>query len=445
MINNRITLYFESLGCARNLVDSEVMIGQLMEKAGALMVDDPETAEIIIINTCSFIEDAIDESIDTILHLAQFKKTGKCRKLIVAGCLPERFGEDIAQSLPEVDHFLGTGALDQVVRIVQDTQNVKKCSLPSPDLFTLSGYKTRYRIEPHKPYAYLKIAEGCDKHCTYCIIPKLRGRQKSRRVRDIIDEASMLIEKGTKELVLVAQESSFYGKDLTPLGDITGLLERLSRLSEDIWIRMLYGHPESLDEKLIKTIATHQNICSYFDMPIQHASNPVLKNMGRHYTREDLFHRIEKIRSHIPDAVLRTTVIVGFPGESDEDFHTLKSFVERVRFDHLGTFLYSDAEDLKSHRLKHHVPKTVAQKRYDTIMAIQRDISAEKNIDYVGKTLTVLVENMPEDNVFIGRTVFQAPEVDGITYIKCNTAPVGDFMDVMITDALEYDLVGEPT
>ena len=440
---NSLNIYFESLGCARNFVDSEVMMGQL-KKAGAVMMDDPEDADTIIINTCSFIEDAVNESIDTILHLAQYKKTGKCGRLIVVGCLPERFREDIVKSLPEVDLFLGTGALDQVVRAVENISDIKRCSLPDPDQLSLTGYKTRYRIEPDKPYAYLKIAEGCDKHCTYCIIPKLRGRQKSRPIRDIVDEATILIENGTKELVLVAQETSFYGKDLHPPADIAELLEKLSRLSDDIWIRMLYGHPESLNEKLIKTIATHKNICSYFDIPIQHAGNPVLRRMGRKYTQESLFQRIENIRSHIPDAALRTTVIVGFPGETDEDFQTLKNFVEAVRFDHLGAFIYSDSEDLPSHRLKNHVRPSVARKRYDTIMAVQRGISMDKNAGYVGKTVSVLVEDMPEKNVFIGRTVFQAPEVDGITYIKCNGAPMGNFMDVTISDALEYDLVGEP-
>ena len=443
MIRGHNNIYFESLGCARNLVDSEVILGQL-KKAGARILDDPDDADIIIVNTCSFIEEAVNEAIDTILHLADYKKTGKCRYLVVIGCLPERYREDIADALPEVDVFLGTGALDQVARIVQNAADVRGCFLPDPDQLTLTGYDSRYLLEPDKPTAYLKIADGCDKHCTYCIIPKLRGRQKSRSVEDIVSEALRLIENGIKELVLVAQESTFYGKDLNPPSDISGLLKQLSLLSDDIWIRMLYGHPESLNEKVIKTIATHDNICSYFDMPIQHASNPVLQKMGRHYTMETLLMRIEKIRSYIPDAVLRTTVIVGFPGESEDDVNTLKQFIQTVRFHHLGAFMYSDSEDLPSHKLKGHVPVGVKQKRYDQIMACQRDISAKINSGYMGKTVKVLVEDMPENRIFTGRTVFQAPEVDGITYIRSETATVGEFMNVTIVDALEYDLVGEP-
>ncbi len=436
-------IYFEPLGCARNLVDSEIMMGNL-SGAGGIITDDPADADIIIINTCSFIEDAVNESLDVIFHLARYKTSGKCRFLVVAGCLPERYREKLEAELPEVDLFLGTGALDQVIRAMNDRDPLRGCFLPDPNRLILTGCENRFRGKTAPASAYLKIAEGCDKHCTYCIIPRLRGKQRSRPIGDIVSEAAMLIEKGVKELVLVAQETSFYGRDLSPATDISTLLNAVARLSGGVWIRLLYGHPESVDEKLIKTIAANETICSYFDIPVQHAADPVLKRMGRNYTLEDIYRRIDQVRTHIPDAVLRSTVIVGFPGESEKDFETLMRLVERVRFNHLGAFIYSDSDDLVSHRLKHHVPAAIAKKRYDRLMERQRDISTAIHGDYVGRTVKVLVEEHPEPDVYIGRADFQAPEVDGITYINCRQAPLGDFMNVAIVDALEYDLVGEP-
>ncbi|MBW1835413.1 MAG: 30S ribosomal protein S12 methylthiotransferase RimO [Deltaproteobacteria bacterium] len=437
-----MNLYVESLGCARNLVDSELIIGQLKNN-GFTILDEPHNAEIIIINTCSFIENAINESIDTILHLAKYKQTGSCRYMIVAGCLPERFREKIVSALPEVDLFLGTGALDQVTRIVDNGFDIKGCMLPDPDRMSFMGYTTG-RALSGSPMAYLKIAEGCDKHCTYCIIPKLRGKHKSRPIINIVDEARMLISNGIKEIVLVAQETTFYGKDLTPPADISGLLERISGLSDNIWIRVLYGHPESLNNKLIKTIATHENICSYFDIPIQHASNSILKRMGRNYVSDDLYRCLDQIRSYIPHAALRTTVIIGFPGESDQDFETLLTFIQKVRFNHLGAFIYSDFEDLASHNLSDPVSATTAKYRYDEIMSCQQGISLEANRAYIGKELKVLVEDAPETGMLTGRTDFQAPEVDGMTYIQSDELSPGSFVNVNIIDALEYDLIGKP-
>jgi ribosomal protein S12 methylthiotransferase len=417
------------------------MMGRLVQ-AGHCMTDDPAAAEVIIINTCSFIEPAINESIDTILTLAKYKTTGSCRRMIVTGCLPERFQEEIAGELAEIDTFLGTGAFDKIVEAVAIEKASQTCILPDPDVIGLveDGVE-RIRNTPHM--AYLKVAEGCDRRCTYCIIPRLRGKQKSRLKAHILTEAATLIQSGVKELVLVAQDTTAYGRDLGLESGLSGLLQDLSGLSQDIWIRVLYGHPNSIDTDAIRTIHEASNICSYFDIPIQHAAGAVLKRMGRHYSEKDLFDLFKTIRTLSPAACLRTTLIVGFPGETDTDFAALLRFVERVQFDHLGAFMYSDSEDLPSHKLFGHVSEGVAKKRFDTIMSRQTTISLENNRKYIGRTIRVLVDEMPEANVYIGRTAFQAPEVDGVTFIHAKELHVGSFTDVRITDALEYDLIGE--
>jgi ribosomal protein S12 methylthiotransferase len=434
-------LHLASLGCAKNLIDSEVMLGCLVN-AGWVITDDPAEAEIIIVNTCSFIEPAVNESIDTILELAKFKETGTCRRLVVTGCLPERFREEIVHALPEVDIFLGTGAFDRIVQAVNGSSDLSKCLLPDPNLLTMQG-KEAHRIRSSSHIAYIKIAEGCSRHCTYCIIPRLRGKYKSRNHEDIIAEARSLVLSGVKELIIVAQDTTSYGKDLNMSVDLSGLLESISDISDDVWIRLMYGHPESIDESIIKTIATYDNICTYFDIPVQHVSSSVLKRMHRKYTRDDLYRLFEKIREIAPDCALRTTAIVGFPGETDKDFQQLFDFVEDICFDHLGVFLYSDSEDLQSHRLSHHVPQNTAKKRHDRLMSRQADISLKNNLKYIGRVLKVLVEEKSEDNLFIGRTYFQAPEVDGITYINSNQLQPDRFAGIKITDAFEYDLAGK--
>jgi ribosomal protein S12 methylthiotransferase len=438
-------LHLVSLGCARNQVDSEMMLGRLRER-GWEITGDPDTAEVIVVNTCSFIEAAANESIDTILSLATCKQTGVCRRLIVAGCLPERYREEIVTSLPEVDLFLGTGAYDQIEKGVEDTMEKGACVLPDPNGTELvTARLPRMITEPHS--AYLKIAEGCSSRCSYCIIPQLRGNHRSRTMADITAEARELVDAGVREIVLVAQDTTHYGRDLFPPADLNHLLLQLSDISEDIWIRFLYGHPSRLDAALIKTVASRPNICSYFDIPIQHASDRLLKRMGRHYSREDLYRMFDTVRTLCPDASLRTTAIVGFPGETDADVETLISFMETIKFDHLGVFTYSDADDLPSHRLSGHVSEKVAQARLALVMGQQREISRENNEKYLGRTVTVLVEESPEENLFIGRHAGQAPEVDGITYIHVKSphsvVTTGIFTRVRIIDTLEYDLVGE--
>ena len=444
-------VYLESLGCARNQVDSEIMIGRL-KKAGWILTDDPAEAETIVVNTCSFIEDAAQESIDVILELAGYKKEGTCDRLVVAGCLPERYREQILQSLPEVDVFLGTGAFDQIVKAAGEPQFSHQCLLPDPDL--IAGREKdspRDLILPH--LAYLKIAEGCSKACTYCIIPKLRGRQKSRPPEAIISEALRLMTAGAKELVLVAQDTTAYGKDLSTPVNLSRLVGDLAVIGDDDqwgsakpWIRVLYGHPESIEDSFIDTVASHSNLCPYFDIPIQHVSPTILKGMARRYNRDELYRLFDRIRNQVPAAVLRTTIIVGFPGESDKDFDQLLKFTEDVQFDHLGVFIYSDSDDLASHQLADHVPNAVATDRYHQLMSAQSGISSEINQKYIGKTLKVLVEECLDNHLFAGRTNFQAPEVDGISYISTDQSPfklkIGSFVDMRVTDAMEYDLMG---
>jgi len=440
MPRHKKNVYLESLGCAKNLVDSELMLGRL-EKAGWNIIQDPAKAHTIIVNTCSFIESAIEESIDTILDYASHKQNGSCRRLIVTGCLPERFREKIARTLPEVDCFIGTGGFDKIVQAVEGVPIASGCLLPDPNLTALSEPSVpRIRSVPHM--AYIKVAEGCSRRCSYCVIPRLRGKQRSRFPEDIVSEARILIQSGVKELILVAQDTTSYGKDLKSATCLEKLLEKISKISGDAWIRILYAHPASINDDIIKTIASGPNICSYFDLPVQHASRLVLKKMGRGYNQNDLLKLFDKIRSVVPDASIRTTVITGFPGETDKDFKDLFSFIEKVKFDHLGVFTYSDSRDIPSHKLPDRVPKNIAKKRRDIIMSRQSEISLENNRKHIGKVLDVLVEELPEKTLYIGRTKYQAPDVDGITIIN-GKLKKGSFARVKITDALEYDLIGE--
>ncbi len=419
------------------------MLGRL-KRRGCQIVQDPEDAHVIIVNTCSFIEPAVDESVDTILALSQYKENGACKRLIVAGCLPERYRDDITDSLPEVDVFLGTGAFDQIEDAVASLES--GCMLPNPELRVLEGPDAP-RIITDAHMAYVKIAEGCDSRCTYCIIPKLRGKHRSRPVTDILAEAEQLAASGVREIVLVAQDSTHYGRDLNPPTDLGVLLGELSTNCKDLWIRFLYGHPEHFDVSLVKVISERDNICPYFDIPIQHVSNRILKRMGRHYGREDLLRLFGAIRERLPQAALRTSVMVGFPGETEDDLSQLIQFIETVQFDHLGVFTYSDEEDLPSHQLSDHVSKKVALERLDVVMTRQKEISLGRNQTYIGTTQRVLIEQALEDHLYAGRTMFQAPEVDGLIFVHSDKAPgeikTGMFVNVKVTDAMEYDLISE--
>ncbi len=413
--------------------------------SGGTQTQDLSEAEVIVVNTCGFVESAINESIDTILDLSEFKESGACRRLVVTGCLPERFREDIARSLPEVDQFLGTGAYDRIVDAATGNLSEGTCLFPDPDGISVQGDAERDRLQPHT--AYLKIAEGCSRHCTYCIIPKLRGRQKSRPMDQILNEARRLIDGGVREINLVAQDTTFYGHDLDHPVPFADLLNRLAEIDDTTWIRFLYGHPESITDGVIDAVAAHDNICPYFDLPIQHASDAILKKMGRNHNQSQLLDLFARIRTRVPDAVLRTTLIVGFPGETDADVEELMAFVEKVRFDHLGVFTYSDGDDLPSHALPGHVSQETAQARHDAVMARQMAISENNLARHLDKTLPVLIENAPEPDLYEGRTMLQAPEVDGLTFVypgpRTKTLEIGRIMPVTITDTLEYDLIGE--
>jgi ribosomal protein S12 methylthiotransferase len=441
-------IYLETLGCCRNQVDSEVMLGRLASRAHDI-TSDPSGAEVIIVNTCGFIATASAEAIDTILDMAQYKKEGSCRRLVVTGCLPERFREDtLVDSLPEVDAFLGTGACDRIVDAVEDMSGTVITLLPDPCARELQGLPLPRKITQDYT-AYVKVSEGCNRKCTYCIIPTLRGIQRSRPVDSVVEETASLISQGVNEIILVGENTTDYGLDFNPPVPLSHLLGAVStrvagiQKPQPTWIRLLYTHPSSIDRSVIEAIAENENICSYYDIPIQHADSRTLRRMGRNYTRENLYSLFETIRTIDPKAVLRTTLITGFPGETESEFQTLVKFVEDIRFDHLGVFPYSDSEDLASYHLKNHVPEILREERHDTIMARQAQISDAINQKYLGQTIPVLVEENPDEGIYLGRTGFQAPEVDGITFIYGSGLEIGTFTDVKITETHEYDLAGE--
>lgn len=450
-------VFLESLGCSRNQVDSEIMLGKLVA-AGHQRTHDPGLAQIIIVNTCGFISTASEEAIDVILEMAEYKKSGSCQKLIATGCMAQRYKDDpnLLASLPEVDAFLGTAACDQIVDAVEDRQTRILTLFPDPSQRRFQDLDIERELIS-QGYAFIKVSEGCNRHCTYCIIPELRGTQRSRPVADICTEASSLVAKGVKEIILTAENTTDYGQDL---GDkkgsarsgsghigfdqvLSSLSDTLAGQDENVWIRFLYTHPQTLGPEIIKIVQSHNNLCSYYDVPIQHAASTMLKRMGRPYTRKDLIDLFTLIRKLDPEASLRTTLIVGFPGETDEEFQTLVAFIKEIRFDHLGVFIYSNSDDLKSHGFKNHVPDEIAEKRHDILMSAQAKISHELNERHVGKIYPVLVEESPEQGVYIGRTMFQAPEVDGMTFIYSDGLEIGTLVRVRITDAYEYDIAGE--
>lgn len=436
-----MNVYINTLGCARNLVDSEVMAAAIQAR-GYTITPDPAEAEVIVVNTCSFIHAAVNESIDAVLELAAYKKNAACRRLIVAGCLPERFGQAIAEAIPEVDGFLGTGAFHRISEAVAGEFDSGRCLLDPPMAQPLPTHAAGRQPSTY-PMAYLKIGEGCNRHCTYCIIPKLRGRLRSRPAADILAEAARLTNEGFREIVLIAQDSSAYGQDLDGGQSLAGLLTQLAQNLNGTWVRFLYGSPDHTDAALIRAVASHPLILPYFDLPVQHVSDSVLKRMGRQYREADLLQLIGDIRRAIPAATLRTTILVGFPGETEADFKQLLRFIEKVRFDHLGVFVYSDAEDLASHALPDHVPEDVAGRRYEQLMNRQAEISLEKNRERIGAVYPVLVEERIDSGLYIGRTGFQAPEVDGVTYIETPNLTIGEFVNVRISQAYSYDLRGE--
>ncbi len=448
-------VYLENLGCARNTVDGELMLGRLAG-GGFVIVEEPGGADVIIVNTCGFITPAAEESIDTILALAEFKREGACRRLIVTGCLPERYGAEIAAELPEVDIFLGAGAFDRIMEAARGDfpadyrAGVPHPAFPDPDEMD-QAFQNGTRLLTTAPVAYVKTAEGCSRQCSYCIIPRLRGRQKSRPAADIIAESRRLAAAGVRELVLVAQDTTDYGRDLGRPGALAGLLPRLGNaaagVNPDIRIRILYGHPDSITEDMARAMAAHPNICSYYDLPVQHGADAILKAMNRGRNASGLCRLFDRIRKLDPDAILRTTVITGFPGEDEAAFAEMRHFLRDIRFHYLGVFPYSDHEDLPSHSLSHHVPPETAAERRRILMDDQLPVTESWLQKYLDTVLDVLIEEAVEPGVSLGRAWFQAPEVDGIVYVHHRPAdqapPPGAVVKVRITDTLEYDLAGE--
>lgn len=437
-----LKIALESLGCSKNLVDAEIMMG-ILNRKGYKLVGDFEEADIILVNTCGFIESAKQESIDTILELAQLKETGNLKLLIVTGCLAQRYSKELQEEIPEIDAIVGTGSYQQIDEIIANLEKENNIISLNDIEFAYNEDLPRYVTTPDY-MAYLKIGEGCDNHCTYCIIPKLRGKYRSRKMEDIIKEAKELALKGVKELVVIAQDTTKYGLDLYGEVKLPELLEELAHIEGLKWIRIMYSYPESITEELVKVIKKYDNICNYFDMPIQHASNKILKLMNRQTTKEDIKSKVEMIRSYIPDATLRTTIIVGFPGETDEDFNELVEFAKEMKFDRLGAFAYSREEDTPADKLPNHLDEEIKIKRRDKLMLVQQEISQNLNAQKIDNEYEVLIEEQIEDKVYIGRTQGDAEEIDSIVYVKSKKQlEVGSFVKVKINNALEYDLMGD--
>lgn len=431
-----------SLGCPKNRVDSEIMLG-LLKNDDFEITNEKSEADVIIVNTCAFIESAKKESINTILEMADLKKAG-CKSLIVAGCLAERYKEEILREIPEVDAVIGTAYFNEIARAIRKTYEGQKpvyCGKQA-DLDYLNSERI---LSTPRGYAYLKIAEGCDNFCTYCTIPYLRGRFRSRPIEDIINEAQGLAEKGVKELILVAQDTTAYGKDLYGERKLVELVRRISKINDIVWLRILYSYPEEIDDNFIDEVANNHKICKYIDIPIQHASNRVLKAMGRRGNRLQVENLIKRLRDKISDVIIRTSLIVGFPGEEEEDFSSLYEFVKTYEFDRLGVFTYSREENTPASRFKNQVKSRIKRERYNALMLLQKEIAARKNRLRLGKVYKAIVEGVSEEGIFyMGRTYAEAPEIDGSVYFTSRKPLTsGDFVNVKILDTKEYDLIGD--
>ena len=428
-----------SLGCDKNLVDSEVMLG-LLNKAGHQLTNDETEADVVVVNTCAFISDAKEESINTIIEMGELKKTGKLKKLIVAGCLSQRYKDEIMKELPEIDVIIGATNYDKIVEAIGTDEE----SIIDDINYTPRPIAERI-VTTNASMAYFKIAEGCNKLCTYCIIPHIRGRYRSMPMDSLIASAEKLASDGIKELVLVAQETTLYGVDLYGEKKLPELLTKLSEIEGIEWIRLLYCYPEEITDELIDAIKRNPKVCNYLDMPIQHGADDVLRRMGRWTNREQIENTVSKLRKEIPDIVLRTTLITGFPGETEEDFEQLKEFVEKMQFDRLGVFTYSREEDTPAAEMDEQIEEEIKASRRDEIMQIQQDIAFDKSNSRVGEIYEVMIEGkLPDEGVYIARTYMDAPDVDGYVFIQSDyNLDSGDFVKVEITRSDEYDLIGE--
>lgn len=430
-----------TLGCEKNLVDSEIMSG-LIEGRGYSLVEDEEEASVIIVNTCGFIDMAKEESIHTILQMAELKKTGQLKALIVSGCLTQRYKETLMQEMPEIDGIVGTGDFHHITDIVDEALRGKKPVMVGNPIFNYEEILPR-KVSTAKHFAHIKIAEGCDNNCTFCSIPIMRGKFRSRSIESIVREAEMLASQGVREVSLIAQDSTNYGSDLYDQFMLPTLLNKVSEVPGIEWVRLHYAYPGFFTDELIDVFANNPKVCNYVDVPLQHSEDLILKRMRRPGRQKDARELIEKIRSRVPDVAIRTSLIVGFPGETEEDFENLCKFVEEMRFERLGVFTYSLQEDTPAARLPDHVPEEVKEYRAATLMELQRSISSEINSNKVGRVLDVLIERYDGRNdVYIGRSQYDAPEIDGEVFVKSDKAKIGDIMPVKITHAFEFDLSG---
>ena len=436
-------ILFISLGCDKNLVDTEVMLGMLASR-GYEMTNDEQEADIIVINTCCFIHDAKEESIQNILDMAEYKKNGNAKALIVTGCMAERYRQEILDEIPEVDEVLGTTAYDRILDAV-DAALAGQHEVMTADLDALPLPETKRLVTTGGHFAYLKIAEGCDKHCTYCIIPKIRGNFRSVPMERLLKEAWDLAEQGVKELILVAQETTLYGKDLYGEKSLPKLLRELCKISGIRWIRILYCYPEEITDELIQVMKEEPKICHYLDLPIQHANDTILKRMGRRTSKQELIDIVQKLRKEIPDICLRTTLITGFPGETQEQHEEVMEFIDTLEFDRLGAFTYSPEEDTPAATFEDQIDEGVKEDRQADIMELQQEIAFDKAEDMIGREVLVMIEGkVADENAYVGRTYRDAPNVDGLIFINTDVELIsGDFAKVKVTGALDYDLIGE--
>lgn len=436
-------ILFISLGCDKNLVDTEVMLGMLASR-GYEMTNDEQEADIIVINTCCFIHDAKEESIQNILEMAEYKKNGSAKALIVTGCMAERYRQEILDEIPEVDEVLGTTAYDRILDAV-DAALAGQHEVMTADLNALPLPETKRLVTTGGHFAYLKTAEGCDKHCTYCIIPKIRGNFRSVPMERLLKEAQDLAEQGVKELILVAQETTLYGKDLYGEKSLPKLLRELCKISGIRWIRILYCYPEEITDELIQVMKEESKICHYLDLPIQHANDTILKRMGRRTSKQELIDIVQKLRKEIPDICLRTTLITGFPGETQEQHEEVMEFIDTLEFDRLGAFTYSPEEDTPAATFEDQIDEEVKEDRQADIMELQQEIAFNKAEDMIGREVLVMIEGkVADENAYVGRTYRDAPNVDGLIFINTDVELIsGDFAKVKVTGALDYDLIGE--
>ncbi|SFP93381.1 ribosomal protein S12 methylthiotransferase [Lachnospiraceae bacterium XBB1006] len=434
-----MNILFVSLGCDKNLVDSEFMLGALTE-AGHQIVDDEQEAEIIVVNSCCFINDAKEESIETILEMAQYKETGRLKKLIVTGCLSQRYQEEIFKELPEVDAILGTNSYDEILNVIND---VERSSFKS--LHTLPKMKNKRVLSTPGHYAHLKIAEGCNKNCAYCIIPSIRGPYRSVPMETLLAQAKELVANGVKELILVAQETTLYGVDLYQKKSLHVLLDELNKIPGLYWIRIMYCYPEEIYDELIDSMIRNEKVCHYLDMPIQHANDTMLKNMNRRTNQTELRANIEKLRSRIPDICLRTTLICGFPGETPAQHEELMQFINDMEFDRLGAFCYSPEEGTPAAERTDQIAEEQKEEWKNDVMELSEEILYDKNQSMIGKVLPAIIEGkVADENSYIGRTYRDAPDIDGYIFIQTDEQLVtGDFVKAKVIGAYEYDLIGE--